>query len=330
MDGNVRFASVCLALVILQAGFGAYGVIYTKLAKGTEVEPLIFCFYRDGGCAPVLFLLSYFLEKRLLVPQVRELPLLVFLGFTGIFLSQYSYILGLINTTPDTASMLVLLTPIVVTVFSIILKIERQPQCDRKGYAKIFGILTAVVGASIMAGQHSKNKISTGSSSFGFLCICFHIVTKSTWILGQKKLVYQNTKCRWQSYPVNLTAWSYFFGACWMGISILLSVNNTAKLYIQSRNVIICLLYAIFIPSALCYGLLAWCNRQVDPSFVTASWCLHIFFTATFSYFVLGETMNLKEIFGGFLIVGALFMVTWSNYNNNNGSNNEINKTEKQ
>ena len=68
---NARFLAVCIALVVLQAGFGAYGVIYTKLAKGTNVEPLIFCFYRDGGCAPVLFVVSYLLEKKLLIPKAR-------------------------------------------------------------------------------------------------------------------------------------------------------------------------------------------------------------------------------------------------------------------
>jgi len=70
-DKKVKFFYVCVALITLQAGFGAYGVVYTKLAKGSKVEPLIFCFYRDGGCAPVLFILSFFLEKKLLVPQVR-------------------------------------------------------------------------------------------------------------------------------------------------------------------------------------------------------------------------------------------------------------------
>ena len=70
-QGNGRFVAVCVALVVLQAGFGAYGVIYTKFAKGSNVEPLIFCFYRDSGCAPVLFLLSYILEKKILIPNAR-------------------------------------------------------------------------------------------------------------------------------------------------------------------------------------------------------------------------------------------------------------------
>ena len=84
-NGKSRFFLVCVALVVLQAGFGAYGVIYTKLAKGTKVDPLIFCFYRDGGCAPVLFVVSYLLEKKLLIPKVRYTIVFLILFFVFVF-----------------------------------------------------------------------------------------------------------------------------------------------------------------------------------------------------------------------------------------------------
>ena len=61
----LRFVGVCCALFSIQLGFGAYGVLYTKLAKGAKTAPLIFCFYRDSGCAPVLFLAAYVAEKRI-------------------------------------------------------------------------------------------------------------------------------------------------------------------------------------------------------------------------------------------------------------------------
>lgn len=223
--------------------------------------------------------------------------------------------------------MLVLLTPIICTVFAIVLKIEESPKYDKKGLAKVSGILLAVTGASVMTYNKNLRHSPSGKSieqvpqkdtkSFGLLCLSMHIICKSTWILGQKRLVFQNAKCRWQQYPINLTAWSYFFGALWMAVASLVTVRDPAQYHIESRNVIICLLYAIFITSALCYVLITWCNMQVNSSFVTASWCLHVFFTVTFSYLVLGETLNSKEAFGGVLIIGALLMVTWSNFKEN-------------
>ena len=75
------FASVCVALVATQAAFGFYSVLYTKLAKGTETEPLVFCLYRDVGCTPVLFLAAYVAEKRILLLQKRYEYLHIYLLF---------------------------------------------------------------------------------------------------------------------------------------------------------------------------------------------------------------------------------------------------------
>ena len=61
----VRFVTVFIALLTIQLGFAAYGVIYTKLAKGAKTTALIFCFYRDAGCAPVLFLAAYVAERKI-------------------------------------------------------------------------------------------------------------------------------------------------------------------------------------------------------------------------------------------------------------------------
>uniref|UniRef100_A0A7M5V6G7 EamA domain-containing protein n=1 Tax=Clytia hemisphaerica TaxID=252671 RepID=A0A7M5V6G7_9CNID len=325
MDGNVRFASVCLALVILQAGFGAYGVIYTKLAKGTEVEPLIFCFYRDGGCAPVLFLLSYFLEKRLLVPQVSDLGLFVAMGGIGMFGGQLFYIIGLINTTPDTASMFQPLTAVLCTIVAILMKVEKVPKLsERTGLAKVVGICLATLGALIMTysknSKHSdvskdeKSKIGE-PNLFGILCLLGNITTSSVWVVMQKKYIFNNPESRWRQFPINVTAWSYFFGALWMALASTYYINDHDKFHIRSKNVLYCLIYAIFVTSALCYGLITWCNMQVNASFVTASWPLQVVFCLTLSYIFLGETLTVVEVFSGLLIICALMAVTWSNYN---------------
>ena len=62
---------VWLASVIIQFGFGAYGVIVTKFAKNNNADPLIFCLYRDGGCFPILFVAALVAEKEIKIPKKR-------------------------------------------------------------------------------------------------------------------------------------------------------------------------------------------------------------------------------------------------------------------
>ena len=62
---------VWLALVVVQLGFGAYGVLVSKFAKEKKADPLIFSLIRDAGCFPVLLLAAFVSEKKIQIPSTR-------------------------------------------------------------------------------------------------------------------------------------------------------------------------------------------------------------------------------------------------------------------
>lgn len=62
---------VWLALVVVQLGFGAYGVIVSKFAKENKADPLIFSLIRDAGCFPVLLVAALVAEKTIQIPSLR-------------------------------------------------------------------------------------------------------------------------------------------------------------------------------------------------------------------------------------------------------------------
>ena len=62
---------VWFALIIVQLGFGAYGVIVSKFAKNNKADPLVFGLIRDAGCFPVLILAAFIAEKSVKVPSLR-------------------------------------------------------------------------------------------------------------------------------------------------------------------------------------------------------------------------------------------------------------------
>ena len=57
---------VWLALVVVQLGFGAYGVIVSKFATENQADPLIFSLIRDAGCFPVLLLAAFAVAETLI------------------------------------------------------------------------------------------------------------------------------------------------------------------------------------------------------------------------------------------------------------------------
>ena len=59
------------ALVTAQLGFGAYGVIVSKFAKGSKADPLVFCLLRDAGAFPVMLLTAFLVEGKVSIPSLR-------------------------------------------------------------------------------------------------------------------------------------------------------------------------------------------------------------------------------------------------------------------
>lgn len=62
---------VWCALLTAQLGFGAYGVIVSKFAKGSKADPLVFCLLRDLGAFPVLLTAAFLIEGKVSVPSLR-------------------------------------------------------------------------------------------------------------------------------------------------------------------------------------------------------------------------------------------------------------------
>lgn len=68
-----KMADVCIVwvgLVVVQFGFGAYGVIVSKFAKENKADPLIFSLIRDAGCFPLLLIAAFVLEKTIAIPSL--------------------------------------------------------------------------------------------------------------------------------------------------------------------------------------------------------------------------------------------------------------------
>jgi len=310
------------AMVVVQMGFGAYGVIVTKFAKDNKADPLVFCLLRDGFCFPVLFLAGYIAEKRILIPNWRELVLLAALGVIGMFGNQILYILGIYFTSADVASMFQPIAPVWTCVLVVIFRIEPMPNIKTlRGVAKVIGVLCAVAGAIITTiGKQSKhetkaeNDNSSGTETLGYIALICNTLCLSVYVILQKKYVFNVPTSRFRHLPIGLTAWSYLFGFITMAIASLYYVNKPEKFRSITSATVYPLIYAVFITSALCYMLITWSNMLVSSSVVTAFWPLQVLFCVILAYFILGETLGMLEILGGLVMIVALLAVVWSNY----------------
>ena len=254
----------------------------------------------------------------------REMPLFMIIGVFCMFLGQFTYLLGVYYVSPDVASMLQPVVPVWTFIVAVIAKVEKLPNVRRwNGALKMFGVLFAVGGALMTTfgkqQQHKTNEVKDDNKSevfhvLGYLCIIYNTLSMALLAVLQKKYIFENTSSRWKSSPVNVIAWSYFFGFLSMALASLYYYNQPEKFSSINNSAIYVLIYAVFITSALCYMLITWVNTKISASLVTAFWPLQVLFCVVLAYFVTGETLNALEICGGILVIFSLLAVIWSNF----------------
>ncbi len=113
-----------ISLLFVQLGFGAYGVITSKFAKGS-MPPYIFALYRDLLTFPVLMLAAYFVEG-LKLPTRRDVPLFLVVGLF-LFGNQFLYLEGIYLTSAPIASAAQPLIPVVTSILAILTCTEAPP-----------------------------------------------------------------------------------------------------------------------------------------------------------------------------------------------------------
>eukprot|EP00117_Sycon_ciliatum_P004307 scpid66188/ scgid8743/ len=341
--GGVPTWVVLCALVVVQVGFGAYGIVVTKFAQKNKANPLVFSLFRDLCCFPVLMLAAFVAEKKIMLPTLREFPIFILLGFLGMFCNQLLYILGVYWAGPDIASAFQPAIPVWAAFFAILFRVEKLPSL-RKLYtwAKLLGILCAAAGA---IGMTVFKPVSSSSSSsgnttespdtvttacaqdatkhnshdtvIGCIMLLGNTVAMSFYVLAQKKLIFMKTEQRFSDMPVNVTAWCYFFGAVFMALaSPLAKTVQQPVCGVKSDpwhiplEVTYPIEYAIFIASALCYLLITWSTMQISATLVTAFWPLQVPVAIVMAYFVLEDRLNWQQyVFCGLIILGLLFVV---------------------
>merc|ERR1711988_444349 len=74
------------------------------------------------------------------------------------------------------------------------------------------------------------------------------------------------------------------------------------------------LAYAVFVTSALCYGLISFANRHCTTSTATAFWPLQVPVAILLSYLIFGDVVTLEQVGGGAMIIAGLLTVAYSNH----------------
>lgn len=290
MNDNIK---AHLALLGANLFYGA-GFTVAKTVMPSLIPPNGFIFIRVVSVT-LLFWLSFFGGKNFKTTiEKKDWKILFFCAVFGVASNQLLFFKGLSLTSPIHASLMMLLTPILVSVLAaIVLK-------DRFSGFKLLGLTLGVAGASILIMNAGKSSIAT-NPLLGDFFVLLNASSYAIYLVIAKPLM---AKYR----PIIVIRWVFLIGSLLVfpfGISDFLSIDWSL---FNSMHI----LAVVFIVLCVTFFTYLWniyALKILSPATAGAYIYLQPLFAALIAIVFLGEEITLIKLFSAFLIFGGVYLV---------------------
>jgi drug/metabolite transporter (DMT)-like permease len=285
-----------LALIAVSIATIIYGVNYTiaKDVMPTYVKPYAFILLRVSGATVIFWILSLFIKPQKIEKQ--DYKKIALASFFGIALNMLSFFKGLSLTTPISASVMMVTSPIMVLLFSfLILKskiIQRQ----------IIGIGIGLIGAILLIVYGNTTNENASNVVLGNFLVFVNATSYGLYLVLVKNLISKYN-------PLVFIKWLYLFGLIFIipfGLSEMGDidwVSMPTSIYLKIGFVILCTTCITYLFNL--YGL-----SKLKPTTVSVFIYLQPVIASTYALLVGSDSLNLIKISATLIIFLGVYLVT--------------------
>ncbi|CAL2078588.1 DMT family transporter [Tenacibaculum sp. 190524A02b] len=188
-----------LALIAVFITAVIYGVTFTvaKEVMPTYIKPYGFILLRVGGAAIVFWLIGLFVKANSI--EKSDYKKILAAAFFGVAFNMLTFFKGLSYTTPISASVMMVTSPILVLVFASIYLKERL-------YAKkIIGVIIGLIGAVVLIVYGNTNNTGNGGRALGNFLVFINAASYAFYLVIAKELIKKY-------HPIVFVKWLYLLG----------------------------------------------------------------------------------------------------------------------
>jgi len=283
-------------LMLLAVAF-IYGAnyVWAQFIMPNPISPNGFIVMRVLGATALFWI---FFKKYWVIPDKKDWPLIILCGATGIAINQLFFFNGLSETAPLHAAIIMTLTPIIVTAFSIFILKQKTTSIQWAG------IIIGLFGAIGFIGYGQMNPMH-GASFKGDVYILINAISYSIYLICVKPLMKKY-------HPLSLIPWIFTVGLC---LVIPIGWNDIHILSLREFNVIqwSILAFVILGVTFLTYLFNIVAIKNLSPTHAGIYIYLQPPLAALFS--VLGgmsflELFNFPKITFTFMIILGIYLVS--------------------
>lgn len=280
-------------LFIVNAFYGA-GFTVSKIVMPQYIKPFGFILIRVAITTVLFFALHrLWLNEKI---ERRDIGLLVLCGLFGVVINQEMFFMGLSITTPINASLIMIMTPILVYVISFFLSHEKVT------WQKITGIALGASGALIIMGGNGFNFNS--STVLGDLFILINATSYAVYLVIVRPLMkkyHPLTVIKWVFFtgllPVALIGWKQFTEIEWN--------NFTGPTWLAVAFIVICVTFFAYLLNILAL-------RQLHSSVVGAYIYLQPVLATVISIALGKDKLSAEKIVSAILIFAGVYLVSFA------------------
>lgn len=291
------------ALALILATFVSiiYGMTFTiaKDVMPRYVEAFGFIILRVGGAAILFWLLWFFSRKSKVIREEKieskDYLRIIIAAFFGVALNMLSFFKGLSLTSPISASVLMVSTPIIVLILSAVMLKEKMQK------RKIFGIVLGLIGTAFLI-LYGKSAGNATNAILGNFLVFVNAASYGLYLVIVKKLMDKY-------HPFNFAKWIYLIGFImvlpfgWVEFQTINWLLMPTVIYWKIGFIVV---FSTF----LTYLLNLLTMKELKPTTIAVFVYLQPFFATVFAISLGKDQLTLEKMVSAILIFTGVYLVT--------------------
>ena len=284
-----------IALLIVNAIYGA-GYSIAKIPLNGFISPAVFIFIRVS-ISLLLFisLVFLFIPSKFKVDS-KDVVRLALCGLFGVAINQICFFEGLSRTSEMNASLLMILSPILILIIAFIAKEEKF------SFQKLVGVLLGCVGAMIILFNKGFNYSINSISLKGDLFIFVNAISYSIYLVIVKKLMHKYE-------PLKVIMYVFLFGLLPVTLYAFPKFAST-DLSKFTTQVWLSIVFIVLLVTFTVYLLNIYAISKSDSSLAGTYIYLQPIFAALFTYLFAHKQLYMYHIVAALFIFTGVYFVS--------------------
>lgn len=290
-----------IALILATIVSIIYGMTFTiaKDVMPKYVEASGFIIMRVGGATILFWLFWLFSRKSKAIREEKIEPKdylrIIFAGFFGVALNMLSFFKGLSLTSPISASVLMVSTPMIVLILSAIILKERMQK------RMIFGIILGLIGTAFLI-LYGKSVGNATNATLGNFLVFVNASSYGLYLVIVKKLMDKYN-------AFNFAKWIYLIGFI-MVLPFGWSEFQAIDWVLMPMDIYLKIGFVVVFSTFLTYLLNLLTMRELKPTTISVFVYLQPLFATIFAISLGKDELTLVKIVSAVLIFIGVYLVT--------------------